>query len=453
MKQFIYGAAAIFAALAMVSSCSTDKGGGNVTPGDSNEPVIAFTQTGNVNVPFYGGNVSVEYTVTNPVENAGLEVDVQGVDWISDIDTSVEGKVSFTVAETDVNEPRSIVLTLRYVYEGGEAMAQINVIQDANTLAKDVTLSYAGGYYYGNRMGTTDCVMYYVWLTESPISGGYLGSGDNYAFAIFAAEPEDMTTLAPPAGTYTFSTSYESGTFEAENSRYVNGDDGSEIAFTDGTLVITKDGDQYTYTAIVTDSKGDQHRVVYTGPVSLEDNSKAPTYSTLTGDYEADLAGASCTAFYYGDYYQSGSSNYTVQIIPQAGGDALLMDILCPSESNVETGLTAGEYTITNTAKENTLIAGYFTSDGYLMGTWYAEVNSSGQVVGQMAPLMSGSLKITDNGNGTLTMDMEAKDDLDPANTVTASWTGSVKYEDASGAPARVLAVRNAAAMVSARLF
>lgn len=452
MRQFIYGAA-IFAAFAMVFSCNTEKGGDNVTPGGSDEPVIAFTQVGNVNVPFNGGNVSVDYTVTNPVENAGLEVDVQGVDWISNIDTSVDGTVSFTVAENEANEPRSIVLTLRYTYEGGETMAQINLIQDANSLVSDVVLSYAGGYYYGNRMGTTDCVMYYVWLTENPISDGYLGSGDNYAFAIFAAEPEDMTTLAPPAGTYTFSSSYEAGTFEAENSRYVNGDDGSEIYFTDGTLVVTKEGDVYTYTAIVTDTKGEQRRVTYTGPVSLEDNSKAPTYSTLTGDYEADLAGASCYAYYYGDYYQSGSSNYTVQIIPQNGGDALLMDVLCPLESDLETGMATGEYTITNTAKENTLIAGYISGDGYLMGTWYAEVNSNGQVVGQMAPLMSGSLKITDNGNGTLTMVLEAKDDLDPANTVTASWTGTVTYVDGREAPAKVAAFKNAGNFISAGLL
>lgn len=446
MRQFIYGTAAVFAAFAMALSCNTEKGGNN------DEPVISFTQAGNVNIPFYGGDASVEYTVTNPVENATLEMDVQGADWISGVDTSVEGIVSFSVAENGANEPRSILLTLKYIYDGGEAMAQINLIQDANNLSKDVELSYAGGYYYGYRIGTTDCVMYYVWLTENPISGGYLGSGDNYAFAIFAAEPEDMTTLAPPAGTYTFSTSYESGTFEAENSMYVNGDDGSEINFTEGTLVITRDGDQYTYTALVTDGNGDQHRVVYTGPVSLEDNSSEPTYSTLTGDYEADLTGASCTAFYYGDYYQTGTTNYTVQIMPKAGGDALLIDILCPSSSNMETGLTAGEYSIDNTMQENTLVAGYYSSD-YLMGTWYAEVNSSNQVVGQMAPLTSGSFRITDNGDGTLTMVMEAKDDLNPANTVTASWTGQVTYEDALGSPARVLAGHNAGSKISAKLF
>lgn len=453
MRKLMFRAVLITAAVAMMVSCNKDNE--NKPGGNDGAPAISFKQAGNIQLTFEAGTTTVEYTVTNPVENATVEADAEGAEWISNFDTSVEGALTFSVTENTEAEARSVVLTLKYIYDGGEAKAQINVIQDANLLAYDFTASYGFGYYYGNRHGKSPAMMYYTWLTENPSEGGYLGAGMNYCFSIFAAAPEDMSAIAAPAGTYTLADTFAEGTFDIGESRFLNGDDGSALYFTEGTLVITKDGDKYVYEASLVDQNGGAHRVKYTGPMSLQDDSAEPTYSTLTDDYTANLSNAACIAAYYGDYYGKGNSNFTVQIMPDGAGDAITMDIFCPSSSNATTGLAEGEYSIADTGNDFTLLNGYL-SGGYLVGTWFVTLNASSQAVDPMAPLMSGTVNISKDGSA-VTIEIEAKDDLDPANTVTATWTGEITYYDQTQqAPAAAKAnipYRNNGVKVSARLF
>ena len=111
---------------------------------------ISITEQGNITIPFNARTATIHYTITNPVEGGTIKPEAS-VEWISDIDTSVEGSVSLSVEENTTTESRSVILTLRYEYEGceEEIEAQINLIQEAcpYTYIRELPLSY--GYYYG----------------------------------------------------------------------------------------------------------------------------------------------------------------------------------------------------------------------------------------------------------------------------------------------------------------
>ncbi len=81
-----------------------------------------------VTVPAEGGAAEMTYTLTNPVEGAELTA-VSTAEWISDLNTSVEGKITFTVAPNEVSTPRSAIVEL--TYPGMETKPQFTVEQAA----------------------------------------------------------------------------------------------------------------------------------------------------------------------------------------------------------------------------------------------------------------------------------------------------------------------------------
>lgn len=76
------------------------------------QPVITLDQE-EVEVSGKGGEVIVKYEIENPVAGAEMSVEYD-CDWISGLDTSVDGEIRFDVALHYVAEPRETVLTLKY---------------------------------------------------------------------------------------------------------------------------------------------------------------------------------------------------------------------------------------------------------------------------------------------------------------------------------------------------
>ncbi len=91
------------------------------------DPEISLNTT-EVNVPHKGGIAEMTYTLTNPVEGAELTA-ATTAEWISDLNTSVEGKITFTVAPNEVSTPRSAIVEL--TYPGMETKPQFTVEQAA----------------------------------------------------------------------------------------------------------------------------------------------------------------------------------------------------------------------------------------------------------------------------------------------------------------------------------
>lgn len=99
-----------------------------------------------VNVGAEGGKAEVTYTLNNPQD--GIEVNASSEEeWISDFDTSVDGKISFTVEANDLQESRYAIVTATY----GAAKRTFIVIQDARSAPKltleseSVEISSTGG--------------------------------------------------------------------------------------------------------------------------------------------------------------------------------------------------------------------------------------------------------------------------------------------------------------------
>ena len=157
-----------FAAAALVLSCEKKEETPNTSDTPGGTPSISITEQGNFSIAFDAASSSIHYTVTNPVEG-GQVIPEASADWITELDTSVEGTVTILTEENTDTVSRNAILTLRYEYEGCEEdiKAQINLIQEAcpYTYIRELPLSY--GYYYGTITGGSP--NYYLSLAESPM--------------------------------------------------------------------------------------------------------------------------------------------------------------------------------------------------------------------------------------------------------------------------------------------
>lgn len=81
------------------------------------EPALSLNQT-EISVDKTGGSFSVQVTVANPVEGKTVSVAAPQVDWITDVDTSIENIVQFVVVENETVEERTASFV--FSYEGAE---------------------------------------------------------------------------------------------------------------------------------------------------------------------------------------------------------------------------------------------------------------------------------------------------------------------------------------------
>lgn len=422
-----------FAAAALVLSCEKKEETPNTSDTPGGTPSISITEQGNFSIAFDAASSSVHYTVTNPVEG-GKVIPEASADWITELDTSVEGTVTILTEENTDTVSRNAILTLRYEYEGCEEdiKAQINLIQEAcpYTYIKELPLTY--GYYYGTRTGSVP--NYYLSLAENPMVNNAIGDGYTYILDIYSTEPGNMNAIAPAAGTYKLGNEFDAWTFNSQNSsvRIKTAEGTSSISFTDGTITVTQEGDQYTYEAILTDSNKDVHYITYTGPVSLRDFSQGSYVSTLSEDHKADMTGATCSAHYYGDTYVNASgiptSNWQIFLSTLPNGDHFTLDICAPPTSTMETGIAPGTYTLLNcNYGVNTALQGFITG-GAKMGSWFHTYKNAAQT-DPIAPLDSGNIIISRDGE-TYTINIQAWDDQPQPKAITATWTGRIELKN-----------------------
>ena len=104
--------------------------------------------------------------------------------------------------------------------------------------------------------------------------------------------------------------------------------------------------------------------------------------------------------------------------------ESFLLDIILPE------GVTSpvGTYTLgsLDNPQPYTYIPGYYNY-AVMLGTWawLQYVDGVNDPVGQ-APATDGTIVITENADGTFTINYELKDDADPKHTVKATWKGDI---------------------------
>ena len=260
--------------------------------------------------------------------------------------------------------------------------------------------SFFGGTHY--NVGNHN---YYIVLSNVEADGtGAIDGGIYYYFDIYSDEVNDDLTV--PNGVYTFdlNNSYASGTFSEEygygmtftgtTPTWYLYDEGSKVTVSDNKIVAE---------LILTD--GTKHVVTYEGSTSLSEAGG----DGLTEDMEINATGWDVSVEYYGQFYSDPTDNWYINIFEDAdtgNGGWFVLDLLADYATSVD---HSGTFTGADTMEVNTFMPGYI-EDGYLAGTWYAELED-GEISGKMVPICGGTITVTLNGDGTETYTFDCEDD------------------------------------------
>ena len=230
--------------------------------------------------------------------------------------------------------------------------------------------------------------------------------------------------LAIPYGTYALdmTDSCEPNTLSASSTRYILLDEygwdyAAEAYFVAGSVTVDANG----IVAELEDFEGAIHKVAYKGTVTnIVDFSDEfggggdEILSTLWEDWYCNFSDCSLEYTWYGDYYGVGYDNWLLYIFPNGEvGDGLQLDLISNTVGSYE---LSGEYVISKSQEKFTAYPGY-ENGGYMEGCWYFNADYS-----QYAPLVDGDIYITNNGDTTFTIEVDAYDDA--GNNIYGSWTG-----------------------------
>ena len=134
-------------------------------------------------------------------------------------------------------------------------------------------------------------------------------------------------------------------------------------------------------------------------------------------------------AYFEGDY-GNGCGNWVIQLRPSlyAATDGIQIDILCKSIEFAD-GIPTGTFTVAENGTAGNLNPGEII-DGGLYGTMFLGYDIVNGTLVEYAAAKSGSAEITDNGNGTHTLEFEFTDEN--GNNFKGQWSGRLELTDYS---------------------
>lgn len=294
------------------------------------------------------------------------------------------------------------------------------------------------GIYYGDEFAP-GVGNYWVYLSNNGFNNDeYIPNTYYYRLDLYGPILENTQTLTIPDGIYTFdkNNTYGEYTFSKEFSCLieVNGDGFvEEIPFENGQFIVN--GPEVNLYVTIA---GIDYQVKFNREYTLEDGRENPnppatgdSYSTLTDDHQVNFISANARLDYAGDWWQCGYDNFTLYIMSKENGilngDTILLDFITQYSNN--TGGIAGNYTGTDNAAPMVYMYGTVQYN-IPVGSWYFKYQNESLVA--QAPITSGNLSITYNDNGTFTIDLDAYDDAQSPNRITAHWTGEISGTDTS---------------------
>lgn len=286
----------------------------------------------------------------------------------------------------------------------------------SDTPGEDVEFAatFFGGEYYGD----TGVHNYYFVLSDTEVTGNSAVEGATYYyFDLYSDELTDPLRVANGVYTYDTTDSGNPGTFSAYYSYgfYAAGAEGTKWYFYAEGSKVTVTDNKIVADLILED--GSKHTVTYEGDLSLAAAPASGGGSTLDGDLEVNMTGATIYSEYYDQYYNAYTDNYYIQIFEDMAtgtGRYFVLDVLADFNTSVD---YRGTFTCSEDYGINTFVPGYI-EDGSLVGSWYAELED-GYVSGNMAPLVDGEITFTFNDDGTRTLTLNCVDDL--GNKITGT--------------------------------
>ena len=355
-----------------------------------------------------GGVAEVSF---NTEGGAGSKVSVkEDASWL---DAKVNGSViNLTATANTTANVREVVVTVKY--ESAEATFTVKQV------GSEYDVVFNAKRFEGIYFGTEYSAMhnYYIILSDVGVKtdASAKANGKYYYFDMYRNIKADEMNPVLPDGEYKFDTtnSYADKTFSDDGSWYaVTGADGKvaeSASFKEATVTV-KNG---KFSAIIVMEDDTTHYVSYEGDLV------ATTHiTTLSGDVEFNIEGAEITATNYGDTLEVGQQNWFVEA--RKGDDLFFFEVFTTNSASCD-----GIYQVLPADSKdynNRFIPGLIGSDG-LVGSWYAKLTDDTIKGDVMAPMSSGMIRITTEGNA-MTIELGCKDDA--GNNITGSIKGNIK--------------------------
>ena len=339
----------------------------------------------------------------------------------NDVDDQYYSEASLVVSSEGI--------TLTAIIDGQEHIVtytgSLEIPVEVEPVVEAVELGYAMANYMGDyyNPGVADNFMVVLSDLGWDEDGWELPNAAYYVLDLYTEIVDGE--LAIPYGTYALdmTDSCEPNTLSASSSRYILLDEygwdyTAEAYFVAGSVTVDANG----IVAELEDYDGAIHKVAYKGAVTnIVDYSDEfgggggdEILSTLWEDWYCNFSDCSLEYTWYGDYYEVGCDNWLLYVYPNGEvGDGLQLDLLSNDVGSYE---LSGEYVISKSQEKFTAYPGY-ENGGYMEGCWYFNADFS-----QYAPLVSGDIYITNNGDTTFTIEVDAFDDA--GNNIYGTWTG-----------------------------
>ncbi len=438
MKKFL--SLIMLAATAMFVACEP-----------ATEQGLIITSGKQYKVDANGGDVYVTYTGVDSA-TATISEDTNGA--ITSIKNPAPGIIVINFSTNTTGSVRNAVVEVSARNGDFTTLLLFNQAASNSNIGGNADVTFAAlsmdGYYYGEKYGKgTD--RYAFFLSDKGLNNGGQAYTNGTYYYIDCFSPANKTTSLP-IGTYTFDSSNDGS----------NGGKAFSIT-TNSQLMLTTDNVETTESIMMTDAKmvvsanaitlvatinGKQHKVTYTGDLSLSDVSEenengggneddktegqdGQAQSTLTADRHVTFDGEHRAKWgYEGDYWGTGYSNYTIYIMNKSGGsvygDTLQFDLVTDNKS--KDGKFAGKYTVSDKPGKLVMVAGFTNKYAQAVGSWFYEYGGgSASGYKNYAMIKSGTAEFIDNGDGTHTVKLDAYDYK--GNNITCNWTGIIEED------------------------
>lgn len=409
MRRVFVLFAACIAALTFVISCDRS----------AELPLIELENSGQISFPSEGGEGSMAYTVTNPVEGAVLTVEIpESNTWLRA--TVADTCINFTVEESLEDSNRNEVFPIRYSYGEKSVETYVSVIQEAAVFDYIIDAEIATCTWYDNVNSVNPDLTNYNILLKT-YDGAFA------ALDLFA--PENTEDMLAPVGEYI---ACEYG--EEEGYALSVG----EIAYTyvykitedmdyeydlyatlGSEVKISREGDIFTIRAVIVAADTEQKFLIrYTGEMKAVNSF---INSSLTGDVDVTYDAAALGLFARGSYYDNSdigvlSNQWSLYIMNEdyvVGNPVIYIEIF--TDPSVDRpALLEGVYTADPNAYDNMTPGTFITGSVGYSGTWYMvvdEITSISAYPGDEAPIMNGTVEFKQNEDGTFDITIDGDDD------------------------------------------
>ncbi len=409
------------AGIIAITACTTEEEG--------LAPPTTFTLAGDtIDVAAEGGEYSMTYTVENPKKGTSLDVSTEA-EWITDIDWETEGIITFNATANEGHQPRTAMVVVTY----NQAEYSFTVNQDEYKIVYNAPYTYAlsfGGGDFQFQLGPSNHLVNYDLIPNSTY----------YTFNIFV-DPNNLPTNPKcydlPAGTYVIdpNNSGDVGTAYANQTSFIlqtdSNNETTTFYFSEGVITIDDNGVK----AEVITEDGIKH--VVTGGKHIHDSS-----STINEDMNIEFSAETTqvTVTYKGDYYdysyQGAKANYEVELIDMNSMALVSLDLVSDDDSLAANGIPTGSYPVyqpsyTNPFSGNATIPGSMYGLSYVYPSFAAYMDSEGLLSG-VSLFAGGEVIITANSDQTYTIEIATTNDMHDANTITATWRGTIEITDST---------------------